>query len=212
MREDEVASNAMGINTTRVKVTAFVIGFGICRNGGCGLWADGGLYQSGVLHHGRQLHHSHYGRLGGHRFYHRFCVSRCTPVFLPEKLRDVKAIPVSGVLAGLVAVVATVWVIKDISEHVHRDRNTKARMVFGSILGSIGLTLLLSLLLKGVPSIGAQTIDGSKMRMVIFAVTLVVLMLLRPQGVFAHHEFSWNWLKGLLNRKKGGKIEAGGQA
>jgi branched-chain amino acid transport system permease protein len=36
---------------------------------------------------------------------------------------------------------------------------------------------------------------------VVFAVTLVILMLLRPQGMFAHHEFSWSWVKKLFGRK-----------
>jgi branched-chain amino acid transport system permease protein len=36
---------------------------------------------------------------------------------------------------------------------------------------------------------------------VIFALTLIVLMLLRPQGIFGHHEFSWRWLGGLLGRR-----------
>ncbi len=212
VREDEVASNAMGINTTRVKVTAFVIGSAFAGMAGAVYGQMEGFISPASFTMDVSFIILTMVVLGGTGSITGSALAGALLFFLPEKLRDVKAIPVSGVLAGLVAVVATVWVIKYISEHVHRDRNTKARMVFGSILGSIGLTLVLSLLLKGVPSIGAQTIDGSKMRMVIFAVTLVVLMLLRPQGVFAHHEFSWNWLKGLLNRKKGGKIEAGGQA
>jgi hypothetical protein len=37
--------------------------------------------------------------------------------------------------------------------------------------------------------------------MVIFSSTLIILMLLRPQGVFAHHEFSWAWVMKLLGKK-----------
>jgi branched-chain amino acid transport system permease protein len=44
--------------------------------------------------------------------------------------------------------------------------------------------------------------------MVIFAVTLIVLMLLRPQGIFAHHEFSWDWLKRLFGGGKKGEPPA----
>jgi hypothetical protein len=35
---------------------------------------------------------------------------------------------------------------------------------------------------------------------VIFAVSLIVIMLLRPQGIFAHHEFSWTWVKKLFGK------------
>jgi branched-chain amino acid transport system permease protein len=42
------------------------------------------------------------------------------------------------------------------------------------------------------------TIPTEQLRMVIFAVSLIVIMLLRPQGIFAHHEFSWSWLKKLV--------------
>ena len=37
--------------------------------------------------------------------------------------------------------------------------------------------------------------------LVIFAGTLIIVMLLRPQGILAHHEFSWTWLKGLFRRE-----------
>jgi len=44
-------------------------------------------------------------------------------------------------------------------------------------------------------------VEGAKLRMVVFAVTLIVLMLLRPQGIFGHHEFSWDWLRSRLKPK-----------
>jgi branched-chain amino acid transport system permease protein len=34
--------------------------------------------------------------------------------------------------------------------------------------------------------------------MVIFAGTLIIVMLLKPQGILGHHEFSWDWLKKTL--------------
>ena len=45
------------------------------------------------------------------------------------------------------------------------------------------------------------SVEGSKLRLVLLAVTLVVLMLIRPQGVFAHHEFSLSWLQRLFGKK-----------
>jgi branched-chain amino acid transport system permease protein len=61
---------------------------------------------------------------------------------------------------------------------------------------------LLTPILGLVPQLKAATFEAAKLRMVIFSATLIVLMLLRPQGVFAHHEFSWTWLRRLFRREK----------
>jgi hypothetical protein len=55
--------------------------------------------------------------------------------------------------------------------------------------------------LKLVPGLAAMQVEAGQLRMVIFAVTLIVLMLIRPQGVLAHHEFSWSFLLRMLGRK-----------
>jgi hypothetical protein len=39
------------------------------------------------------------------------------------------------------------------------------------------------------------------MRMVIYALLLVLLMIFRPQGVFGRREFGWDWVR-LPNRTK----------
>jgi branched-chain amino acid transport system permease protein len=46
-----------------------------------------------------------------------------------------------------------------------------------------------------------SSVNGALFRMPVLAVTLVVLMLLRPQGIFGHHEFSWSWVQKLLGQK-----------
>jgi branched-chain amino acid transport system permease protein len=55
-------------------------------------------------------------------------------------------------------------------------------------------------LLVMVPAFQGQ-INGALFRMPVLAITLVVLMLLRPQGIFGHHEFSWSWVQKLLGKK-----------
>jgi branched-chain amino acid transport system permease protein len=49
--------------------------------------------------------------------------------------------------------------------------------------------------------LAAISIPTEQLRMVIFAVSLIVIMLLRPQGIFAHHEFSWSWVRKLLGQR-----------
>jgi branched-chain amino acid transport system permease protein len=62
------------------------------------------------------------------------------------------------------------------------------------------LSIALGLLLNFIPGL-QPTVEGGRLRLVVFAVTLIVLMLLRPQGIFGHHEFSWDWVKRLLGRR-----------
>jgi branched-chain amino acid transport system permease protein len=59
--------------------------------------------------------------------------------------------------------------------------------------------------LMRIPALSEAKIEAGQLRMVIFAVTLIVLMLLRPQGIFGHHEFSWTWFRSLFRRKRGAK-------
>ena len=73
-------------------------------------------------------------------------------------------------------------------------------LIVASIVGGVLMQMILGILLRNVPAL-SQVIEGSKLRLVVFAVTLVILMLLRPQGMFAHHEFSWSFIKKLLGKK-----------
>lgn len=136
IREDEIAADAMGINSTRYKVTAFVIG----------------AFFAGIA-----------GALYASRFY-----------FLkPDAFGFLKSIDilVIVVLGGL-----------------------------GSISGSIIAAILLAIITSYLQSF-------PEIRMVIYSVTLVVIMLFRPQGLMGSEELSKSMFKKwgrLLNRKDGG--------
>lgn len=136
IREDEIAADAMGINSTRYKVTAFVIG----------------AFFAGIA-----------GALYASRFY-----------FLkPDAFGFLKSIDilVIVVLGGL-----------------------------GSISGSIIAAILLAIITSYLQSF-------PEIRMVIYSVTLIVIMLFRPQGLMGPEELSKSLFKKwgrLLNRKDGG--------
>ena len=77
----------------------------------------------------------------------------------------------------------------------------------------IGLTIAGLILAAGlgaalahIPALAVE-VAGSKLRTVMLAVTLVVLMLLRPQGIFGHHEFSWSWVQKLFGKKDVPNVE-----
>ncbi len=72
----------------------------------------------------------------------------------------------------------------------------------GAVGGAILAKLLLTLVLAYVPALHNVTFDAAKLRMVIFAATLVVLMMIRPQGIFSHHEFNWDSVARLLRMRR----------
>ena len=73
-------------------------------------------------------------------------------------------------------------------------------MNVGSMALGIGVAYGASKLLCMVH--GLQTmINGQLFRMPVLAITLVVVMLLRPQGIFGHNEFSWSWVQKLFGKK-----------
>ncbi|MDZ4743891.1 MAG: branched-chain amino acid ABC transporter permease [Verrucomicrobiota bacterium] len=121
IREDEIASSSIGIDPTRYKVAAFIVG----------------AFFAGV---------------GGALFAHQ----SISGYINPTSFGFVKSfeIIVMIVLGGLGSIT-------------------------GAILGAVVLTILPELLRS-----------GSQYRIVIYALMLIILMLLRPQGLFGRHELS----------------------
>ena len=129
MREDEIAAEAMGVNTTRYKVLAFVISAAL----------------AGVA-----------GGLSGQLF--------ANPLN-PQNLNFVKSIEVIVmiVLGGIGSIT-------------------------GAVFGATTLTILPEAL---------RTFDQQfpGLRMVIYALLLILLMIFRPQGLFGRRELGWSWLR-----------------
>ena len=136
IREDELAAEAMGVNTTRYKVTSFVIGS-----------AFAGI--AGVLfaHYNKFLHTNDF-----------------------QFIRSFEII-IMIVIGGMGSMT-------------------------GAILGAIIVTLLPELL-RQLPEVqvGATTFQFADLRLVIFALILILTMILRPQGILGTREFGLNWLK-----------------
>ncbi len=144
IREDELASEAMGINTTRYKVLAFVISSSFA-----------GI--AGVLfaHYKKFLHTNDF-----------------------QFIRSFEII-IMIVLGGMGSIT-------------------------GSILGAIVITVLPELL-RQLPTINlfGTPVNFADLRLVIYALLLIIIMLTRPQGVLGHHEFGLNWLKRAQKRPEG---------
>ncbi len=136
IREDELAAEAMGVNTTRYKVSAFVIGS-----------AFAGI--AGVLF-------AHYNKF------------LSTNDFQFIKSFEIIIMIVIGGMGSMT----------------------------GAIVGAIVVTLLPEVL-RQLPDIqfGATTFRFADLRLVIFALILILTMILRPQGIFGTNEFGLSWLK-----------------
>ena len=129
VREDEIAAQAMGVNTTRVKVNAFVLG----------------AFFAGVA-----------GALFAH-----FEQSVLSTSFTFVRSFDFVTMVVLGGLGSIT----------------------------GSVLAAIVLTALPEILRS---SLGA---DFNQYRLVAYALLLIFMMLVRPQGIFGRGELSLNFLR-----------------
>lgn len=136
IREDELAAEAMGVNTTRYKVTAFVISSSFA-----------GI--AGVLF----AHYNKFLSTNDFQFIKSF------------------EIIIMIVLGGMGSMT-------------------------GAIIGAVVVTLLPELL-RQLPAmqIGGSTFQFSDLRLVIFALILILTMILRPQGILGTKEFGLSWLK-----------------
>lgn len=127
VREDEIAAECMGVNTTAVKVRAFVIS-------------------------------SFFAGAAGGLFAH-------TANFLnPASFQFLKSVDVviMVVLGGM-----------------------------GSVTGSVVGAILVTILPESLR--GLQSITGVDLRMVIYSLTLILLMIWRPGGLFGERELSFFW-------------------
>jgi branched-chain amino acid transport system permease protein len=211
IREDEVAASAMGVNVTRTKVTAFVIG---------AMFAGA----AGVLfaHHEGFITTENFKMeisfiiltmvvLGGTGSITGSTLAAIALFGIPEVLRGLKdadgnplMITAAAFVASILAIVLVVAAIKRLTVRFHGTFAKKTGIIFAAIAAGFVAQVILSVGLQQIPALSEMQLEVSKLRMVIFAGTLIVVMLLRPQGVLAHHEFSWELVKKVLriNRPK----------
>ena len=201
VREDEIASAAMGVNVTGVKVTAFVLGSAFAGAAGALLASFEGLLTPTMFSMDLSFIILTMVVLGGTGSITGSAIAAIILFYLPEALRDIQPVTGASLLGAVIGVVVSVVAVKKISDNYHGGKAKKAGFFVASCAGGVLVWFILATVLRNVPSLVSATYEGSKLRMVIFAASLIILMLLRPQGVFAHHEFSWTWVGRLLGKK-----------
>jgi len=203
VREDETASLAMGVNVTQTKVTAFVIGAALAGGAGAILAHFEGFASSNMFTMDVSFIIVTMVVLGGTGSITGSVVAAILLFFVPEKMRDLPDLPIGGITAFFIVIALLVAALRYVSQQYHGPAARKALLYAGVVLAGGVVATILGLILNSIPAVRATPlVEGAKLRMVVFAVTLIVLMLLRPQGIFGKSEFSWDWVRRL---GRGGK-------
>ncbi len=264
VREDELAAEATGVNTTKVKVLAFVIGAALAGMAGV-LFAH---YNGTVAPDDFKMDVSFIivtmVVIGGTGSITGAAVAGIILKLLEEGLRNLPPIPAIAMLALVLSCIVVFWIYKVSNKSLNfvNHPKMKSALSVAGVLGSIGtlylsyplwvsnfsiilkvmgililfitaFTMLLSKykvvalprfgllticcgaiyllkipLTKGLASISfvqdalsTTTYTGNDLRWVFFALALVVTMLIRSQGIFGHHEFSWDFVSKLFGGK-----------
>ena len=199
IREDEIAAEAMGVNTTRYKVWAFVISAFFAGVAGA-LFA----HTSGVNLNPTELGFQKSFDvvimvvLGGLGSISGATLAAVIVTFLSEFLRDPRILAdytpwVAG--AGFALVALGMWLlIRTYSRDLRRGGPLGVLSAGGLILLLLGLAHL---------SVKLEW-DLGRYRMIIFALTLILMMILRPKGLLGVREL-WEralWREG-FGRKPG---------
>jgi|ERR1043165_7856384 branched-chain amino acid transport system permease protein len=203
IREDELAAQAMGVNTTRYKVTAFVISAAFAG-------VAGALYGHWRLPHPNDFTFVRSFEiiimivLGGMGSITGSVLGAVVITILPEFLRTYPY--------EIVLLLALIPISAVILRKVGRERLPQfARSGFGYyafvlvayllffVIARLVLINLLSLDVQLQKVIG----DISNYRLVIYSALLIGMMLTRPQGVLGGRELNFNWLKRAQRRPEG---------
>ena len=197
VREDEVASSAMGVDVTRTKVTAFVIGAAFAGAAGALL----GHFEAFVSPPMFKMEVSFLILtmvvLGGTGSITGSTVGALLLFGIPEWLRQMEdknhnplTVTAGSMLGFAICLVLAVAFLRHLIRNDHSERRVKTMKILGTIGGALVAQWLIGTVLNLVPALHAKAWPYSDLRWSILAVTLIVIMLLRPQGILAHHEFS----------------------
>lgn len=201
VREDEVASQAMGVNVTKTKVTAFVLGSAFAGAAGAILAHHEGYISPPMFTMDVSFIILTMVVLGGTGSITGSAIAAAALYYLPERLRDVDPISGNILLGYVLGVVLAVYLIKRLADHYHGPIWNRVALNIGAIAAGVVAFFVVGFASHGIAVLANAKFQASNLRMVIFAATLIVLMLIRPQGIFAHHEFSWSLIKRIFGKR-----------
>ncbi|MBS1722095.1 MAG: branched-chain amino acid ABC transporter permease [Armatimonadetes bacterium] len=208
VREDEVASAAMGVKVPKTKVTAFVVGSAFAGAAGALLAHAETFISPDTFKMDVSFIILTMVVLGGTGSITGSVISAIALFAIPEWLRNLQdpvtkdpiQIPGPALVASIISVVIAVALFKAVQNRFHGSKPAKFGLYLAAIAAGFVCKLAFTPILAQAPGLAAKSFEASALRMVIFAATLIILMLIRPQGIFAHHEFSWSWVAKLFRR------------
>ncbi|MBS0197617.1 MAG: branched-chain amino acid ABC transporter permease [Planctomycetes bacterium] len=189
IREDEIASEAMGVNTTKYKIRAFVISSFFAGIAGA-LFAHttGITLKASELGFVKSFDIIIMVVLGGLGSISGASIAAVILSLLPELLRK------PGSLVELWPYAAGVLVLGVVLVAAGGTRPVAKRV--GKALAGLGVA---SLVFAGAAAVAMKNgVDLSAYRMILYALALILMMILRPQGLFGVFEIwdraAWDWL------------------
>jgi len=205
IRENEIAAEAMGVNTTRFKVWAFVIAAFFAGMAG-GLYAHTLGVSLSPVDAGFQKSFDIIIMvvLGGLGSISGATLAAVIVTLLPEYLRGFIV-----ELGTVLWVVGAVMAVSSVAKLGYLKKN--ARPLPGRTIGVAVVGGLLVVAGLGGPAVLPKSI-GSEVnlgdfRMIIYALMLILMMIFRPQGLFGVHEVwersTWGWLTRRFGKRGG---------
>ncbi|HLO96974.1 MAG TPA: branched-chain amino acid ABC transporter permease [Fimbriimonas sp.] len=206
VREDEIASSSMGVNVTAVKVTAFIIGSALAGAAGALYAHTKGFVAPQDFSMDTSFLILTMVVLGGTGSITGTSLAAIMLFIIPEKMRDLKNVTMGQPIGVAIGIIIGVVLLKRIQDTSHTEGWIRLRQ--NAIAMAIGAASawIFAKLLPMIPLLKTE-VNGGAFRMAALAVTLVVLMLLRPQGIFAHHEISLDMFRKLLSKRKGAEVK-----
>ena len=177
IREDEIASQAMGVNVTRYKVRAFVLSSFLAGVAGALYGLDIGAINAGELGFQRSFDVIIMVVLGGMGSISGAALAAIILSILPELLRN----PPSVLWAGV-----PFFIIVLALQATRRRWNYKSLAI---------IAILTALLEIGRIACIRNGINVADYRLILYALMLILMMILRPDGLFGVHEI-WDYFGG----------------
>jgi branched-chain amino acid transport system permease protein len=194
IRDDEVAAEAVGVNTTKVKVLAFVVS---------AMW--GGL--AGALY----VHYNHTANVADYDFTRSVMIvvmvvlgglgsiSGAVLAAVLLQIMDAALRSVNGVFIVCLCLAILLTWLEWSSRHSHKSTLigvlSKVRWTFAPLIAFATLAIFW---LFGRGWIESKDTPGKAedwLRFVLYALILIALMLMRPQGLLGRSEFHLRWLR-----------------
>lgn len=209
IREDEIASTAMGVQVAKMKVAAFMIGSAFAGGAGVLLAHSESFISPSMFPMDLSFIVLTMVVLGGSGSITGSVIAALTLFYVPEYLRGLKAadgtaLTVTGatLVGWIVVVIAAIVSVRWLAFQYRGSRGRKLAGYAATVLGAIAIGRLLGWALTFLPALAEASYEVQKLRMVIFAASLIIIMLLRPEGVLGRHEFSWSWLARVLRLRR----------